>query len=94
MLTGFFNDRKKTIIIVSHFLTQKKQQMKKLLFALMAISLMATASSCKKCGYCRDINGNPGSAVCKGGTFGPLEGDNYKESETNCRAQGGTWIVD
>ena len=68
--------------------------MKKLLFALMAISLMATASSCKKCGYCRYPNGSTDSAVCKGGTLGALQVDGYKEAETNCGAQNGTWVVD
>ena len=68
--------------------------MKKLLFAFMTIGLIASASSCKKCGYCRDSNGNSGSAVCKGGTLGALGADGYKEAETNCHAQGGTWVID
>ncbi len=68
--------------------------MTKFFFALMACSLLFTANSCKKCGYCRDANGNNGSAVCKNSTLGALGMDEYKEAETNCHANGGTWIVE
>lgn len=68
--------------------------MKKLLFALMAVGLMASASSCKKCGYC-DYPGTQsnGSAVCKNSTLGALGGDGYKEAEANCQSQGGSWVL-
>ena len=68
--------------------------MKKLLFALMAVGLLLSANSCKKCGYCRDANGTTGSAVCKNSTESALGISSYKEAETNCHAGGGTWVVD
>ncbi|HLP19005.1 MAG TPA: hypothetical protein VK174_01815 [Chitinophagales bacterium] len=67
--------------------------MKKILFALMAVGLMASASSCKKCGYCKYANGSTDAAVCKNTTASALGVDGYKEAETNCEAAGGTWIV-
>jgi hypothetical protein len=67
--------------------------MKKLLFALMAVGLMASASSCKKCGYCQYGGGQGNSsAVCRNNTF-PGVGDSYKEAEADCQAQGGQWVV-
>jgi hypothetical protein len=67
--------------------------MKRILFALMAISMLATANSCKKCGYCRYSNGSTDAAVCRNTTATALGVDGYKEAETNCQANQGTWVV-
>ena len=68
--------------------------MKKILVALMAVGLMASASSCKKCGYCQypGSQGN-GSAVCQSGTLSPLGLDGYKEAKATCSSNGGTWVI-
>jgi hypothetical protein len=83
---------KRMIIIASDFLTQKKRTMKKLLFALMAVGLMASASSCKKCGHCEYSTGGNSSAVCKNNQLGGLL-DEYKQAEADCEADGDTWVV-
>jgi hypothetical protein len=71
--------------------------MKKLLFALMAVGLMASASSCKKCGYCKNeggIPGNNGEAVCGGGSAfeNAIDGNAYKEGKAQCGADNGIWV--
>ncbi len=67
--------------------------MKRILFALMAVSMLATATSCKKCGYCKYSNGQGNSSsVCKENGFGGLL-DEYKEAESQCQADNGTWVV-
>lgn len=68
--------------------------MKKILFAFMAVGLMASASSCNKCGYCNYPGGQSNtSAICQNGTLGPLGGDGYKEAKANCSANGGSWVI-
>lgn len=69
--------------------------MKKILFAFMAVGLLFSASSCKKCGYCKDQYGQAGnnsSSVCKNNTFGGLL-DEYEQAESQCAADQGTWVV-
>jgi hypothetical protein len=69
--------------------------MKKLLFALMTVGLLASASSCKKCGYCHYANGSNDDAVCSGGSdplSNSLNGNDYKEVQANCQAHSGTWV--
>ena len=68
--------------------------MKKLLFAFMTVGLIASASSCKKCGYCAygGSQGN-GSAVCQSSSIVPGITSDYKEAQANCSAQGGTWVI-
>jgi hypothetical protein len=68
--------------------------MKKLFFALMAVGLLASATSCKKCGYCRYSNQSTSDVTCKNSTASALGVDGYKEAETTCHSQGGTWVVD
>mgnify|MGYP003351989870 CR=1 FL=1 len=66
--------------------------MKKLLFAFMAIALIGSASSCKKCGYCKYNNGQSNSsAVCKNSTLAAVGADEYQQAEADCQAQGGSW---
>jgi hypothetical protein len=68
--------------------------MKKLLFALMAGGILFSAASCHKCGYCRygGSNGNS-SSVCQSSSPIPGITSDYKEAQSNCSAQGGTWVV-
>lgn len=67
--------------------------MKRILFALMAVSMLATATSCKKCGYCKYANnGGNSSSVCKNNQLGGLL-DEYAEAESQCQADGGVWVV-
>jgi hypothetical protein len=65
--------------------------MKKLFFGLACLTLV-TVSSCKKCGYC-DLPGGQvnGSAYCKGTQ--PFSGNDYREAQANCQADGGTWVL-
>lgn len=73
--------------------------MKKLLFVFMAVGLITSASSCKKCGYCDHTNNvnNPqsnGSAVCQSSNaFENLDGESYKQVKADCSAEGGVWVV-
>lgn len=69
--------------------------MKKILYVLLAVGALSTASSCKKCGYCKASaanGGGNGEAVCKDNSLGGLL-DNYKEAQAQCDADGGTWVV-
>jgi hypothetical protein len=66
--------------------------MKKILYLLLVVGAMSSASSCKKCGYCQYPNGGGNSeAVCKDNSLGGLL-DNYKEAQAQCDADGGTWV--
>ncbi len=68
--------------------------MKKILFAFVAVGLMASATSCNKCGYCQYPGGQGnGGAVCQSGTLGPLGADGYKEAKADCAADGGVWVI-
>ncbi len=67
--------------------------MKKVLFALMAVSMLATASSCKKCGYCTLPGGDTEPSVCKSNTASALGVDDYKETQTDCERRGGVWTT-
>lgn len=68
--------------------------MKKILFALMAVGLMASASSCKKCGYCEYPGGATDPSVCKDNSLGPISGsyDGYAEAQSECDRNGGSWV--
>lgn len=67
--------------------------MKKLLFTLMATTLLA-APSCKKCGYCHYNNGQGnGTSVCKNNTLGAFGLDDYNQKQSQCQADGGNWVV-
>jgi hypothetical protein len=75
--------------------------MKKLLFAIMALTIILSASSCKKCGYCLYASGLRSSDVCQvTGALGATEeltvgADDYIAAESNCMAQAGaTWVVE
>ncbi len=72
--------------------------MKKLFFAVVAIAVMSSFTSCKKCGHCEGGNGNQisnNTTVCKDNSLGPLVNlDNYAESEAQCKTDGGKWIKD
>ncbi len=68
--------------------------MKKILFALMAVGLLFTANSCKKCGHCAYASGGTSSATCKNsGLFAGITGDSYQQAEADCVAAGDTWVV-
>ncbi len=66
--------------------------MKKLFIALAVFAFTASASSCKKCGYCEYSAGNNGNSVCKSGN--PVLGvlDSYDVEESDCKAAGGKWV--
>jgi hypothetical protein len=68
--------------------------MKKLLFSALAVALIMSASSCKKCGYCQFPTYND-EAVCSGGSdplTNTIDGNDYKQVKANCQAQGGNWV--
>lgn len=68
--------------------------MKKLFFAFMTIGVLASATSCKKCGYCRYPNGSVDSSVCQGGTVIPGVPSEYDQAKSNCTGPSqGTWVV-
>lgn len=66
--------------------------MKKLFFALVACSLLISATSCHKCGYCRKPSGNDPS-YCQSSSVIPGVPSDYDEAKSNCQGQGGTWVV-
>lgn len=68
--------------------------MKKLLFAFAAVALMGSATSCKKCGYCKYSNGGGNSsATCRNSTLTAIGVDEYAQAESDCQAQSGTWVI-
>ncbi|HEY0262388.1 MAG TPA: hypothetical protein VGB95_05140, partial [Chitinophagales bacterium] len=67
--------------------------------------IAASTSSCKKaCGHCikdgqnitKDDSGNftGGSSVCENSTLKLAGLDEYKQSQANCAADTGTWVID
>jgi len=71
--------------------------MKKLFFAIAAIAVMSSVTSCKKCGHCEGGNGNQiqnNYTVCKSQTLVPGVTDEYDQSAAECKADGGTWVKD
>ncbi len=67
--------------------------MKKLFFAFMAAGLMLSAASCNKCGYCKYSSGSNSSSVCQSGTLIPGVTSEYKQAQSDCKANGGSWEV-
>jgi len=67
--------------------------MKKIFFALMAAGLMISATSCNKCGYCRYSSGSNSSSVCQTTSLIPGVTSEYKQAQSDCKANGGDWIV-
>ena len=74
-----------------YLLTKKLNKMKKLFFAVAAIAVMSSVTSCKKCGYCKYQDGSNSSAVCNNATLNAFGLDEYKEAQTQCSADNGTW---
>ena len=69
--------------------------MKKILFALLAIALVGSASSCKKCGYCVDSSGNHSAATCSQSGLAAIGGDPYRQAKADCEAEiGSHWVVE
>jgi len=67
--------------------------MKKILYVLLAVGALSSASSCKKCGYCQYSNGGGNSsAVCKNNSLGGLL-DEYQQAQADCDANGGKWVI-
>lgn len=68
--------------------------MKKLFFAFMTVALVASATSCNKCGHCQYTTGGNSSATCQSANaLTAVAGDGYKQAKANCEANGDRWIV-
>jgi hypothetical protein len=68
--------------------------MKKLFFAFMTIGILASGTSCKKCGYCKYSNGQGnGSSVCQSNSIIPGVPTEYDETKSDCAANNGTWTT-
>lgn len=66
--------------------------MKKLLLALLTVGVSFIASSCHKCGYCRETGGYNSSSTCQTTSIPGIPSD-YDEAKSDCASRGGTWVL-
>lgn len=67
--------------------------MKKLFYAFAALALLVSASSCKKCGYCKYPAGYNSDSVCnQTGVLASVD-NSYDEAKSQCSADQGTWVT-
>ena len=68
--------------------------MKKLFYTVVACSLLISATSCHKCGYCKLPNGQGNtSSTCQSSTLIPGITSSYDQAKADCAAQSGTWVT-
>ena len=68
--------------------------MKKLFYTIVACSLLISATSCHKCGYCKYSNGQGNSSsVCQTSSLIPGVTSEYNQAKSDCAANSGTWVT-